>query len=66
MTLGPRRSRLTPDRRAVTAEVHDVGRDVPAVLAQIAAAGGEIADVDLAGATLHDVFIALTGRELRE
>ena len=32
----------------------------------IARAGGEIDDLALRGATLHDAFIALTGRELRE
>jgi ABC-2 type transport system ATP-binding protein len=52
--------------RRISAEIVDVGRDVPAVVAQVAAAGGQIVDVDLSGATLQDAFIALTGRELRE
>ena len=47
--------------------VEDVGRDVPRRgCEQIAAAGGSVADIDLTGARLQDVFIALTGRELRE
>jgi len=53
-------------RRHLTSEVADVGRDVSQRLQAIAALGVEIADVDLSGATLHDAFIALTGRELRE
>ena len=57
---------IDASRRNVIADVHDVGREVPAALAQLSLAGGEIADVDLAGATLRDVFIKLTGRELRE
>ena len=46
--------------------VQDVGRDVAALLAALTSAGAEVDDLDLAGATLQDVFIALTGRELRE
>jgi ABC-2 type transport system ATP-binding protein len=52
--------------RRITTTVADVGRDLPAVIGHVAAAGGEIVDVDLSGATLQDAFIALTGRELRE
>jgi ABC-2 type transport system ATP-binding protein len=57
---------LAEDRRRVEATVTDVGPDVGAILGRIAAAGVSVADVKLAGATLQDVFIALTGRELRE
>jgi ABC-2 type transport system ATP-binding protein len=53
-------------RRTVTSPVRDVGRDVPALLAEVRASGGEITDIGLSGASLQDVFIALTGRELRE
>jgi ABC-2 type transport system ATP-binding protein len=52
--------------RTIVADVRDVGRETARLLDQIAAAGAEVADVSLAGATLRDVFIALTGRELRE
>jgi ABC-2 type transport system ATP-binding protein len=58
--------RLAEDRRVLEADVRHVGREVPGLLSAAAGAGAEIADVDLAGATLQDVFIALTGRELRE
>jgi ABC-2 type transport system ATP-binding protein len=54
------------DRRELRMPVGDVASDVPERLRQIAAAGGQVADMGLAGATLQDVFIALTGRELRE
>jgi ABC-type multidrug transport system ATPase subunit len=53
-------------RQTVTAPVRAVGRDVAMVLATVSGAGAEVEDLDLAGATLQDVFIALTGRELRE
>jgi ABC-2 type transport system ATP-binding protein len=53
-------------RTLLTAPVADAGQDVAAVLQAILAAGGEVRDLDLAGASLQDVFITLTGRELRE
>jgi ABC-2 type transport system ATP-binding protein len=56
---------LADGRRRVEATVTDVGPDLTAILGRIAAAGVSVADVRLAGATLQDVFIALTGRELR-
>ena len=57
---------LADDRRVVRAEVRDVATELPAVLDAISRAGGEVEDLALRGATLHDAFIALTGRELRE
>jgi len=54
------------DARTLSADVRSVGRDVARVLDDVAGAGGDVIDVNLAGATLRDVFIALTGRELRE
>ena len=58
--------RVDDSRRVIAADIADVARDVPALMTYVAAAGGNIVDVDLSGATLQDVFIALTGRELRE
>lgn len=58
--------RVDEGRRTLIAEVRDVGREMARLMDQIASAGGEVSDVDLTGATLRDVFIALTGRELRE
>jgi len=67
-TLGTARTlKVTlADGRTLTADVQNVGRDVAKVLTDVAAAGGDVTDMDLAGATLRDAFIALTGRELRE
>jgi hypothetical protein len=46
--------------------VPNLGRDLGNVLGAVNAAGVELADMTLRGSTLHDAFIALTGRELRE
>ncbi|MBD3236799.1 MAG: ATP-binding cassette domain-containing protein [Candidatus Eisenbacteria bacterium] len=46
--------------------LHDVGRELPALLERVAAGGGTIRDVHLSSPTLQAVFIHLTGRELRE
>ncbi len=46
--------------------VDDIARDVPARLAQMSTLGAAIRGIDVTGASLQDVFIALTGRELRE
>jgi ABC-2 type transport system ATP-binding protein len=58
--------RLSEDGRQISLEVDNLGRDLGEVLRHIDAAGAEVADLVLRGATLHDAFIALTGRELRE
>jgi ABC-2 type transport system ATP-binding protein len=54
------------DGRQVRADVANLGRDLPAMLSTIGGAGVDVADLTLRGSTLHDAFIALTGRELRE
>ena len=53
-------------RLVVRANVTDIARDVPARLAEISALGAVVRGMDVTGASLQDVFIALTGRELRE
>jgi ABC-2 type transport system ATP-binding protein len=55
-----------PHRRVIVADVADVGVDVPRVLHEVRRTGVGVDDVHLAGRTLQDVFIARTGRELRE
>jgi ABC-2 type transport system ATP-binding protein len=57
---------LDATRAVVTTTVANVGAEVPAAMAAVAAAGVILDDLALAGATLQDVFIALTGRALRE
>ena len=62
----PSGTRLSADRRRLQADVSDVEREVPRLFQAVAAAGCHVSDVELSGARLHEVFIALTGRELRE
>src|SRR5262249_26946479 len=62
----PSAATLEPDRRTLRWQVSDVGVEPPALLSALNSRGTEIVDVHLGGATLQDVFIALTGRELRE
>ena len=54
------------DPRLLRARVTNVARELPALLAAIAAQGREVEDVDVRGPSLQSVFIHLTGRELRE
>jgi ABC-2 type transport system ATP-binding protein len=58
--------RVSDDGRVLTVQAANLGKDLAAVLARIDGAGAEVADVIMRGSTLHDAFIALTGRELRE
>jgi ABC-2 type transport system ATP-binding protein len=59
---------LSPDRMTMRAAVSDVhvDRDVTRIAAAAGVAGCAVRDVRISGASLQDVFIALTGRELRE
>jgi len=58
---------VTDEHRVVVrANVLDIARDVPERLTQISSLGAAIRGMDVTGASLQDVFIALTGRELRE
>ena len=54
------------DPRTLRVKVSNVARELPALLAAIAAQGREVEDVDVRGPSLQSVFIHLTGRELRE
>ena len=56
----------TEDARLVRAKLGDVARDLPALLAAVAAQQRAIEDVEVRGPSLQSVFIHLTGRELRE
>jgi ABC-2 type transport system ATP-binding protein len=64
--LVPAGASLDASRLTLTAPVADVGRDAAALLARAAESGVAVTNVSVAGASLQDVFIALTGRELRE
>jgi ABC-2 type transport system ATP-binding protein len=54
------------DRRVITAELPDLGASLSGFIDAITHVGCQVSDVRLTGSTLHEVFIALTGRELRE
>jgi len=50
----------------LTAAVADVAGELPGLLASVHAAGLSVHGLDVRSATLHEVFLALTGKELRE
>jgi linearmycin/streptolysin S transport system ATP-binding protein len=54
------------DPRLLRARGGDVARDLPALLAAVAAQGRIVEDVEVRSPSLQSVFIHLTGRELRE
>ena len=56
----------TDDPHRLRAELSDVGVELPRLLAQLQAAGARVDDVHLERRGLHDVFLHLTGKELRE
>lgn len=57
---------LADDGRALTARVDDVGAEVPALLQRVHAAGHAVRDLEVRPASLQQVFLALTGKDLRE
>jgi ABC-2 type transport system ATP-binding protein len=59
---------LSADRRTLRLSVEDEGveDETRRLLAFTSAQGASVQDLALGGASLQDVFIALTGRELRE
>jgi ABC-2 type transport system ATP-binding protein len=79
--LGGRRVRLTLDRAVasapagfaregdsgvLTTTITDVASEVPGVLARLRDAGLVVRDLEVRTASLQSVFLALTGKELRE
>jgi len=62
----PAGARIEGDGRALHADLPDLGASLTKLIEVIGAAGRNVTDVKLTGSTLHEVFIALTGRELRE
>jgi hypothetical protein len=54
------------DPRVLRTKVTNVARELPALLAAIAAQAREVEDVEVRSPSLQAVFIHLTGRELRE
>jgi ABC-2 type transport system ATP-binding protein len=56
--------KLEPGR--ITLGLDDLARDTPAVLQALAARGVVVRHIDSGRANLEDVFLALTGRQLRD
>ena len=50
----------------LAAEVADVGAELPALIERVRAAGCRVEDVEVRRHGLHEVFLKLTGKELRE
>ena len=64
MLPGVKAVRPGPDRTALT--VGEVHRAVPALLALVEHHGAELSMLTTHHATLEDVFMSLTGRQLRD
>ena len=62
----PGATRVVRRDDATLITVDDLARSIPALLAEVAAAGGELSTLNTHQATLEDVFLALTGRALRD
>jgi hypothetical protein len=50
----------------LTLAIDDLARDGPGVLQMLAAAGCKVRHLNSGRANLEDVFLALTGRQLRD
>jgi len=62
----PEELTLSADRRTVVTAVQNGGADVGVRIERVTKLGVKVQDLSLAGASLQDVFIGLTGRELRD
>ncbi len=62
----PAGARVGDDGRSILAALPDLGASLAGLIDGIVGAGRSVTDLRLTGSTLHEVFIALTGRELRE
>jgi len=62
----PATATFDEDRKTLRTPIADIAVDLPPVLEALARAGATIADVRFETRSLQDVFISLTGRELRE
>jgi linearmycin/streptolysin S transport system ATP-binding protein len=54
------------DARTWRARVHDVAGELPGLLGRVDASGARVEDLEIRRQGLHEVFLHLTGRELRE
>ncbi len=58
--------RAEGDAQLLTASIHDVGAELPGLLARLGNAGLAVRDLEVRSASLQAVFLELTGKELRE
>ena len=63
---GVRAAPVTADHHGWELRVTELHRAVPALLSEVAARGLELASLRTHSASLEDVFVALTGRQLRD
>ncbi|HEU4557280.1 MAG TPA: ABC transporter ATP-binding protein [Longimicrobium sp.] len=62
----PGASRVAAHEEHTLLTVDELAESIPALLATVQAAGGKLTALSTHQATLEDVFLALTGRELRD
>jgi ABC-2 type transport system ATP-binding protein len=62
----PGTRRVASRGEATLLTVDDLAQSLPGLLAAVTAAGGALTELNTHRATLEDVFLALTGRELRD
>jgi hypothetical protein len=55
-----------PDARSLHARVRDIATELPAMLDRVQRAGLRIEDVEVRQRGLHEAFLQLTGKDLRE
>ncbi len=57
---------VSADERTLRLAVEGASKKLPAILAAVAASGGELQETSLSQPSLESLFIKMTGRELRE
>jgi hypothetical protein len=57
---------LENDGGALSTMISDVSQELPGLLARLSALGLGVRDLEVRSASLQAVFLALTGKELRE
>ena len=65
-TQAPKGFTLGEDAGTLTATITDVAHELPGLLARVQAEGLNVRDLEVRTASLQAVFLALTGKELRE
>lgn len=66
MVAAPVGVRWDQERNRYLASVDDVAEELPQILDRIRSVGGLVKDLEVHQPNLHDVFLYLTGKELRE